>query len=471
MAMSEPKKLGKYELQGVLGKGAMGVVYKAFDPNIERTVAIKTVRMDLVDPDLMDQFIGRFKNEARAAGRLHHPNIVGIYEYGEEENVAFIAMEFVEGTGLRAHLDRRTRFDLPHVMSIVSQLLLALDVAHARGVIHRDIKPANVILTPSGQVKVADFGIARVDTTSLTQTGMVMGTPSYMSPEQCQGLATDHRADLFSTGVILYELLTGERPFTGSPEMIAYRICNEAPRPPTQVAPETLPPAVDKLVMTSLAKSPDARFQSAQAFLSALHAVVAGTPGVSISAPDVTLLNVVTGSHDLPLAATWNDATLTTVERALTRFVGPVARILVRNAATQAHDVTELYALLGANIGNSDDRRRFLDTAPASDGAAHGTGPLASGTKGTSGGQRPLSTRGTGGTSARPPLSTQPLEAPFIDQTTQRLAIYLGPIARVVARKAAEQACTRDEFLQIVAGHIGTQDRRSFLREMDSSGE
>ncbi|MEO8674065.1 MAG: serine/threonine-protein kinase [Casimicrobiaceae bacterium] len=472
--MSEPKKLGKYELQSVLGKGAMGVVYKAFDPNIERTVAIKTVRMDLVDPDLMDQFIGRFKNEARAAGRLHHPNIVGVYEYGEVDNVAFIAMEFVEGTGLRAHLDRKTRFDLPHVMSIVSQLLLALDVAHARGVVHRDIKPANVILTPGGQVKVADFGIARIDTTSLTQTGMVMGTPSYMSPEQCQGLATDHRADLFSTGVILYELLTGERPFTGSAEMIAYRICNEAPRPPTQVAPETLPPAVDKLVMTAIAKSPDARFQSAQAFLSALHAVVAGTPGASISAPDATQLNVATGGRELPLAATWNETTLTTVERALTRFVGPVAKILVRNAAAHAHDVTELYALLGANISNSDERRRFVDMAPANDGAGHGTGtgsgPHASGAKATSGGHRPLSTRGTG-SAARAPLSTQPLEAPFIDHTTQRLAIYLGPIARVVARKAAEQACTRDEFLQIVAGHIGTQDRRSFLREMDSSGE
>jgi len=468
--MSELKKLGKYEIQSVLGKGAMGVVYKAFDPNIERTVAIKTVRMDLVDPDLTTQFIGRFKNEARAAGRIHHPNIVGIYEYGEDQNVAYIAMEFVEGTGLRAHLDRKTRFDLPHVVSIVSQLLLALDIAHARGVIHRDIKPANVILTPRGEVKVADFGIARIETTSLTQTGMVMGTPSYMSPEQCQGLATDHRSDLFSAGVILYELLTGERPFTGSAEMIAYRICNEAPRPPTKVAQQPLPPAIDGVVMTALAKEPERRFQSARAFLSALHAVAAGAPSVDLSAPEATLINLAIGDHVPPLPAAWNEATLATVERELARVVGPVAKVLVRNAALHAHDAAELYSLLGAHITDREERSRFVELAPAVDStgrATSGTGPHASGARGASGSHPPPLSSLARAMSDRPPLSTQPLEAPFIDQTTQRLAVYLGPIARIVARKAAEQARTRDEFLQIVAGHMGTQDRRSFMRAIE----
>jgi serine/threonine-protein kinase len=467
--MSEPAKLGKYEIQSVLGKGAMGVVYKAFDPNIERTVAIKTVRMDLVDPELMVQFISRFKNEAKAAGRLHHPNIVGIYEYGEEDNIAFIAMEYVEGTGLRAHLDRKTEFDLSHVVTIISQLLLALDVAHAHGVVHRDIKPANLILTPGGQVKVADFGIARVDTTSLTQTGMVMGTPSYMSPEQCQGLASDHRSDLFSAGVILYELLVGARPFTGSAEMIAYRICNEAPRPPTQIV-TTLPPAIDGVVMTALAKSPEARYQNARAFHTALRAVLKGVADAAHALPDVTLANVVTGSHESPLATAWNDATLATVERELTRFVGPVAKVLVRNAAARAHDVHELWTMLASNIGDYEDRRRFVDHAPPESpgGGAPGSGPHPASAGGSGSHRAPLSPAGGGASSDRPPLSTQPLEAPFIDHTTQRLAVYLGPIAKLVARKAAEQARTRDEFVQIVAGHIGTQDRRSFLREMGS---
>jgi len=471
--MSEPKKLGKYEIQSVLGKGAMGVVYKAFDPNIERTVAIKTVRIDLVDPELTAQFIGRFKNEARAAGRLHHPNIVGIYEYGEDENVAFIAMEYIEGTGLRAHLDRKTRFDFPHVVAILSQLLLALDVAHERGVIHRDIKPANVILTPGGQVKVADFGIARIDAASLTQTGMVLGTPSYMSPEQCQGLASDHRSDLFSAGVILYELLVGERPFTGSPEMIAYRICNEAPRPPTAVATLTLPTGIDAVVMTALAKDPDQRFQSARDFHAALRKVAAQSPGVDVSAPDLTLLNLTVGEHVPAQLPSWDDATLATVERDLARFVGPVARVLVRNASSHAHDIGQLYALLATNISDREERRRFADIAPAIDTSGRSgsaTGPHGTGAKGSSGSYRASSQ--IGGTGAqRPPLSTQPLEAPFIEQTTQRLTVYLGPIAKLVARKAAEQARTRDEFLQLVAGHMGTQDRRSFLRAMDQDGD
>src|SRR4029079_14111925 len=194
--MARPARRGKYEIQGVLGKGAMGVVYKAFDPHIERVVAIKTVRKDLVDPDLAEQFMARFKNEARAAGRLHHPNIVGVYEYGEDDSVAFIAMEYVDGTGLREYLNRKARFEIGQIVAIATQLLQALEFAHGRGVVQRDIKPANLILTSDGALKVADFGIARIDTTSLTMTGMVMGTPSYMSPEQCQGKDSDHRTDL-----------------------------------------------------------------------------------------------------------------------------------------------------------------------------------------------------------------------------------------------------------------------------------
>src|SRR5436305_7685342 len=175
--MSDPTHLGKYEVKGVLGKGAMGVVYKAVDPHIERPVAIKTVRKDLLDSDLAEQFMGRFRNEARAAGRLHHPNIVGIYEYGEDDKVAYIAMEYVDGTGLREYLDRKARFEFGQLVAITSQLLQALEFAHVRGVVHRDIKPANLILTSGGALKVADFGIARIDTATLTMPGMAMRSP------------------------------------------------------------------------------------------------------------------------------------------------------------------------------------------------------------------------------------------------------------------------------------------------------
>ena len=165
--MIHPERLGKYEIRGVLGKGAMGIVYKAFDPHIERAVAIKTIRKDMVDPELAAQYMARFKNEAKAAGRLQHPNIVSVYEYGEDDKVTFIAMEYVEGAGLREYLNRRASFDFGQLAALMEQLLDALEFAHARGVVHRDIKPSNLIITNQGQLKVADFGIARVDTSNL----------------------------------------------------------------------------------------------------------------------------------------------------------------------------------------------------------------------------------------------------------------------------------------------------------------
>ena len=227
--MADPERLGKYEIKGALGKGAMGTVYKAFDPHIERFVAIKTIRKDLVEPELAAQYMARFKNEAKAAGRLHHPNIVGVYEYGEDDAVTFIAMEYVEGAGLREYLNRRVSFDFAQLVELMDQLLNALEFAHSRGVVHRDIKPSNLIVTNQGVLKVADFGIARVDRTDLTMVGMLIGTPMYMSPEQCRGLDVDSRSDLFSAGVVLYELLTGEKPFRGNMEAITYKICHEDP--------------------------------------------------------------------------------------------------------------------------------------------------------------------------------------------------------------------------------------------------
>ncbi|MEP6678650.1 MAG: serine/threonine-protein kinase [Betaproteobacteria bacterium] len=466
--MANPKTLGKYEIQSVLGKGAMGVVYKAFDPHIERTVAIKTVRKELVDPDLAHQFMARFKNEARAAGRLHHPNIVGIYEYGEDEQVAYIAMEYVDGTGLRDYLNRKARFELGQIVAIIAQLAQALEFAHARGVVHRDIKPANLILTSGGVLKVADFGIARIDTSSLTMTGMVMGTPSYMSPEQCQGRDTDHRTDLFSVGVVLYELLTGERPFTGSPELIAYKICHEMPRPASQVTSLALPASLDHVLDAALAKSPELRFQNAVAFRNALQ-VAAGVPTASVTSLETTVINLAHVELDpaLQQPAEWDETTLSTVERQLAHYVGPMAKVLVRKAATRTHDVAELYSLLAANIDDREERHRFVSARAGHDSGSvrvvhtggHGTGLHGATVHGTT----PVGKHSGAGGRARARL---PLETGFVHETTQRLTVYLGPIARVVARKAAEKAANQEEFVQLVAGYIGTQDRAAFLRDV-----
>src|SRR4051812_25360006 len=215
--MSEaPLKLGKYEILRELGRGAMGVVYEAFDPSIERTVALKTIRRDQLEGDDAAEVITRFQREAKAAGRLNHPNIVAIYDFGDDHDTTFIAMEFVIGRELKQHFAQDERFPMADITRIMGELLDALDYSHNFGVVHRDIKPANIIIRPNGQVKVADFGIARIESSQYTQAGSVLGTPAYMSPEQFMGQTVDRRSDIFSAGGVLFEILTGERPFFGA---------------------------------------------------------------------------------------------------------------------------------------------------------------------------------------------------------------------------------------------------------------
>jgi eukaryotic-like serine/threonine-protein kinase len=216
MSAAEHETLGKYRITGTLGRGAMGTVYDAHDPVIDRRVAIKTIPLAAAEDAEGAEGLARFLREAQAAGRLHHPNLVGVYDYGETDKVAYIVMEFVDGTSLKALLDAQERFTPAESVRIMEGLLAGLQYSHARGVVHRDIKPANVILNHEGVVKIADFGIARIESSSLTQAGTIMGTPAYMSPEQFMGLTVDLRTDIYSSGVLLYQMLTGERPFDGS---------------------------------------------------------------------------------------------------------------------------------------------------------------------------------------------------------------------------------------------------------------
>jgi tRNA A-37 threonylcarbamoyl transferase component Bud32 len=265
--------LGKYEVRREIGRGAMGVVYEGYDPLIKRVVALKTIRPDQLAGEDSGTVIARFRREAQAAGRLSHPNIVSIHDFGEDAGVWFIAMEHVKGRELKECFDGNERFRTADVVRIMSQILAALDYSHRQGVIHRDIKPANIFLLDDGNVKVADFGIAHIDSSSLTQAGTVLGTPSYMSPEQILGLPVDGRSDLFSAGVILYQFLTGERPFAGSAATTMQKVLKEDPLPPSTLNVQVLP-VMDAVVRKALAKRADDRFQSAQEFADAIRAAV-----------------------------------------------------------------------------------------------------------------------------------------------------------------------------------------------------
>ena len=275
--MAFAQTLGKYEIRRTLGRGAMGVVYEAFDPDIQRIVAIKTVRLPAAGDGETADDLARFRREAQAAGRLTHPNIVGVFDYGTTGDLAYIVMEFVDGPTLKSLMDARERFPLSRIVSIMNDLLAGLRFSHERGVVHRDIKPANVMLTAAGQAKIADFGIARIENATITQAGTVIGTPAFMSPEQFMGEAVDARSDIWSAGVLLYQLLTGERPFDGSMSAIMHKALNTEPPLPSQIS-VAAPLAFDAVVRRALAKRPEDRFPSARAFAAAIQAAAAA-PG------------------------------------------------------------------------------------------------------------------------------------------------------------------------------------------------
>ncbi|HKF22007.1 MAG TPA: protein kinase [Candidatus Angelobacter sp.] len=252
--------IGRYEIIGELGRGAMGVVYKAQDPTIGRTVALKTLRLDVHGIETAE-IVRRFQNEARAAGLLNHPNIVTIYDAGEQDGNFYIAMEFMEGTTLQEMLAEKRILPADEAIHLTREICKGLDYAHAHGIVHRDVKPANIMITASGAVKIMDFGIAKTGG-SVTSTGQVLGTPNYMSPEQVKGRPLDGRSDLFSFGVILYEMLTGEKPFAGqNVTTIIYKIVNETPIAPRDLD-TTIHPGLSAIVTKALAKPPDERYQS-----------------------------------------------------------------------------------------------------------------------------------------------------------------------------------------------------------------
>lgn len=567
-----PERLGKYPLLSVVGTGSMGIVYKSFDPQISRAIALKTIRRELLDDDV-ENLPARLRIEARAAGTLSHPGIVGVYEYGEAEGYAYIAMEYVEGHSLRDCFERKVRFNTDQAVNILAQLLKALQHAHEHGVWHRDVKPANLLLMSDGQVKVTDFGIARVECPNLAQPDEIMGTPGFIAPEMYLGEMFDQRIDLFAAGVVFYHLLAGVPPFVGTPEKIMFKVCYETPLPPSVVARQPSLRPFDTVVLKALARRPEDRFSSAAEFLETLLLAQTGgpvsadqtmivarrsrqtsgparvdetmlisrrpkqggsTPGTDEtmivsrrSAPDDANLTIIRPfpaadspvepdsavepdspvteplrPPSAPKAAAvntaarqpratntaapappqrddtsslsraqrpktaalsrpqpvnpsaisqspgWDPQALTQIEKQLARFVGPIARVLVRNASRETSDLVSLLHCVATKIRSSPDRADFLRLT--------GAGVALASTH-----RRPVS-------DAESPASGGiPLTSDYIERASQLLAIHLGPIAKVLAKRAAQSGAGQEQFVATLAAHLSDdRERARFLKAL-----
>ena len=262
MASRKLKQLGRYRIKEELGRGAMGVVYKAHDPVLDRTVALKTISLDDAEQD-REEYQARFFQEAKAAARLNHPALITIYDFGEEDELDYMAMELLSGSELSERMEKSS-VSIREAVSIAEQVADGLGFAHDSGVIHRDIKPGNIMLLSRGRVKIMDFGIARLKVSDIkTHLGTRLGTPKYMSPEQVGGSALDHRTDIFSLGIVLYEMLTGVKLFSGETlTQILHNVANVEPPPPSQIKPE-VSPLLDLVVKRAMEKKPSARYASA----------------------------------------------------------------------------------------------------------------------------------------------------------------------------------------------------------------
>lgn len=269
-------KIGKYEIQGELGSGGMGIVYRGWDPAINREVAIKGVKKQDLPREERESVLSRFRQEAQAVGRLVHPRIVQIYDFIEDENAAYIIMELVHGKTLAHHLAAKEKFGLREVGQIITQTLDGIGYAHAQGVVHRDMKSANIMINNDGRIKINDFGIAHIETSTLTKVGDLIGTPSYMSPEQFTGAEVNKSSDLYSIGVIAYELLTGRKPFVGTLPVIMQQVVNTPAAKPSSINSK-LSPEIDQVLGKAMAKNPADRYQTASEFSDAFKAAIHAT--------------------------------------------------------------------------------------------------------------------------------------------------------------------------------------------------
>ena len=501
MTTPTPERIGKYQISAVLGRGSMGTVYKGFDPHIHRPVAIKTIHRELLgDSSAVDSIAARFRNEAKAVGRIQHPGVVAIYDFGEDGDITFIAMEFVDGRTLDDILGVPQMLSEANVLAVMDQLLDALSVAQAQGDWHRDIKPANLIVTKTGQVKLTDFGIARLEDAHLTQVSSMIGTPAYMAPEQFTGKGIDHRSDLFACGVLLYRMLTGRRAFTGATQEVMYKILNEHPPAPSVVTKGVRPAGFDAIVAKAMSKDPAERYPDAQAMRAALQGLSRapaaagakatvilpiprdGEQPVTTSAvsPSVAAPRETPPPRDPALSSNpggtggsgaahgthgthsgLDPAELSRIERALATHVGPMARVMVRDAARTHADALSLTTAVARHIAEEGKRQQFID-------AARGLGSQATPVPSPmSSGARPTTVH----PAASPAPAADPLDEAFKAQALAVVTRKMGPIARVMVKRAADASGnSRGRFVQLLLDGLPAGDRGAMQGELDKLG-
>jgi len=524
------KSIGKYEIVDALGTGGMGTVYRAFDPTLERIVAVKLLQLDTqeVSPAELSE---RFRNEARAVARLNHPAIVAIFDYDDQDPAGpYIAMEYVNGCALDEYVRQRAVPHLEDAISAMLQVLAGLEYAHRHDVVHRDIKPSNLLITRDGMVKITDFGIAKIGPRSQKETGLLIGTPQYMAPEQYMGGHIDRHCDIHAAGVVLFELLTGQAPFSGTAAEVMHKVCYQAP-PAVSAANPKIPAAFDAVVARALEKKPENRYASASEFGDALRSnwklisnhpasatlsqqarlitttmrrvPVAVRPANPTPAPDADATRApappapaVSGGQSVqgsrgpeskPVARTvveappvsspspappnstrpqstgpqstrpqsnagqgtlaaWSREQLAEVERQLTQIVGPLAKVLVRSAAANTANRQQLYAMLADHLHTPEERRRFL----AGQAATAATGPqkAVAATSGMQGGR--------------------PLTPEMLLRATQLLSRFVGPIASVLTKKAAQTAVDEPDLYSLLAGKLSDPaEQQRFLRDAE----
>jgi serine/threonine protein kinase len=459
--MNTVRSIGRYRIEALLGTGAMGEVYRAHDPAIDRLVAIKVVRPELVAGSGGEQLLERFRREARAAGRRFHPNIVAIWDFGDDNGMPFLVMELVEGQSLDQLIKSSGPLAQDRSVGIITQVLSALGFAHANGIVHRDIKPSNIMVLPGDQVKVADFGIARLEASEFTIVGDLLGTPAYMAPEQLSGGPIDHRTDLFATGVILFEMLTGVKPFRGKSitEIISF-MEKRGPEDIRALNP-AVPEAMKHVIGKSVAFDPGQRYADAAAFSKAVADAMpgpsmpgpSGEPRLSGSGISKAQAQLTTNAaHTISGEGPFSAELLRETERDLATLIGPMASIAVKRAVRNASDLLGLYELLGKQVANPKDRAEFL--ARGRQRAAAGLG-------------RPRPPPGPAPAKTIERQSVSPGQSPnpaSIVAIESDLTRYIGPIARILVKRELGKFESLAKLCLVLATHIPDErERRAFL--------